>query len=69
MDLMTGWLTPTQAARVLGITPLRVRQLMKDGKLDYFSTPLGRLVARESVEQRRHERAGLVAGSRQVEQS
>jgi excisionase family DNA binding protein len=55
------WMTPTQAARMLGVSPIRVRQLMKDGKLEYTVTPLGRLVDTESVEARRASRVAVAA--------
>jgi excisionase family DNA binding protein len=43
------WLTPAQAARALGLTPLRVRQLVDAGRLDATRTPLGRLVRASAV--------------------
>jgi excisionase family DNA binding protein len=46
-------LTPAQAARILGVTTQRVRQLTQDGRLIFMQTPLGRLLDRESVEQLR----------------
>lgn len=46
----TRWLTPSQAARVLDITPARVRQLIAAGQLACDRTPLGRLVLASSVE-------------------
>lgn len=57
----TRWLTPTQAARILGVSRLRVRQLMNDGKLEYTRTPLGRLVDAQSVEARRELRVAVAA--------
>ena len=30
---MTGWLTTADAARVLGVTPARVRQLLADDRI------------------------------------
>jgi excisionase family DNA binding protein len=43
------WLTPAQAARALGLTPIRVRQLVDAGRLDAQRTPLGRLVRASAV--------------------
>jgi hypothetical protein len=57
----TKWLTPAQAARALGVTPLRVRQLMQQGKLDHVWTPLGRLVDPDSVAERARERLAVTA--------
>jgi hypothetical protein len=45
----TRWLTPSQAARELGVTPARVRQLISTGQLPHNWTPLGRLVPAASV--------------------
>ena len=43
------WLTPAQAARLLGVTPQRVRQLADAGSLTCTRTPLGRLLDPDSV--------------------
>jgi len=50
------WLTTAQAARVLVLTPCRVRQLLADGTLRHTRTPLGRLVDPASVEELRLKR-------------
>lgn len=42
-------LTTSQAARVLGLSAQRVRQLVDEGKLQATVTPLGRLLDAESV--------------------
>jgi hypothetical protein len=47
---LTNHLTPSQAAVILGVTPLRVRQLANEGKLPTVWTPLGRLFTRADVE-------------------
>jgi hypothetical protein len=51
------WLAPSAAARLLGVSAPRVRQLMAEGKLEFNWTPLGRVVSVASVadlaEQRR----------------
>ena len=56
------WLTPSQAARVLDVTPARVRQLIASGQLACDRTPLGRLVLASSVESLAAERAARRAG-------
>lgn len=50
------WLSPAEAARTLGVTPSRVRQLMAAGYLPHQWTPLGRLVDAAAVEAIRDER-------------
>lgn len=50
-------LTTKEAADVLGVTPERVRQLARDGRLKFTETRFGRLFDRRSVEKRRAERA------------
>jgi len=45
----THWLTTSQAARQLGVTPAWVRTLMKQDRIQYASTPLGRLVNPDSL--------------------
>lgn len=50
------YLTVAQAARVLGVTPARVRQLGAERKLSPIWTPLGRLFAKGEVEALREER-------------
>lgn len=50
------WLSPTEAANLLGISSNRVRQLADAGKLVAERSPLGRLISRASVEQLREER-------------
>ena len=44
------WLTPAAAARRLNLTPASIRKLMREERLAYTRTPLGRLVEAESVE-------------------
>lgn len=60
-----GLLTVAQAARVVDLTPARIRQLCDGEKLSYQWSPLGRLIPREAVEElarQREEKAA--AGSR-----
>lgn len=55
-ELLTQWLTPTGAARRLGVSVARVHQLMAEGKLSCLKTPLGRLVDPKGVDQIARER-------------
>jgi excisionase family DNA binding protein len=50
------WLSPSEAARELGVTPLRVRQLLSEGRLSHVRTSLGRLLDPADVERLRAER-------------
>jgi excisionase family DNA binding protein len=52
----TEWMTPAQAARVLGVSAERVRQLADAGYLAHQRTILGRIIDAESVERLRAER-------------
>jgi hypothetical protein len=56
------WLSPAQAARMLDVTPDRVRQLMRSGQLAYQQTPIGRLTTLTAVRdlRERRERARAV---------
>jgi excisionase family DNA binding protein len=49
MQSLDGWITPSVAARRLGITPSYVRKLALAGRLRYEQTPLGRLIDPASV--------------------
>lgn len=51
------WLSPSQAANRLGLSGQQVRRLADDGKLTSQTTALGRLIAADSVEALRQERA------------
>ena len=48
---MADWLSPSQAARLLGLTPRRIRQMSAEGILSFEQTPLGRAYRREHIEQ------------------
>jgi excisionase family DNA binding protein len=64
MRSVADWPTTAQVARQLGVTPDRVRQLAKDGRLDSVRTGLGRLLDPASVERlvaERAERRAVVA--------
>lgn len=47
----TEWLSPSQTARVLRLTPERVRQLAVADKLPHVETPNGRLYPRREIEE------------------
>jgi excisionase family DNA binding protein len=51
------YLSPMEAARRLGVSADRVRQLADAGRLPSRRTPLGRLFLAEDVERLRLERA------------
>ncbi len=59
---LTGWFSPAQAGQILGITPQRVRQLVRAGRIACITTPLGRLLDPASVHallaKRRRQQAG-----------
>ena len=57
MDQNIATLTPTQAARMLGLSPQRIIQLFDAGKLSGRRGPLGREVDRADAERLRDERA------------
>ena len=64
---VTG-LTPAQAARELGLTPQRVRQLADGGHLAYTMTPLGRLLDPADVARLAQERAQQAAARQESAQ-
>lgn len=47
---LAGWLSPSQAAKQLDVTPTRVSQLADEGQVKALKTPLGRLIDSASVE-------------------
>jgi predicted site-specific integrase-resolvase len=53
---MATLLTPSQAARILGMSPQGVVLLARKGKLPCQTTPLGRLFDANQVEQLANER-------------
>jgi hypothetical protein len=58
------WLTPAVAARKLGLTTARVKQLKHEGRLTAVRPPLGRLLDPASFERlvaERAERRAVVA--------
>lgn len=44
------YVAPQEAARLLGVTTIRVTQLAQAGKLPHLTTPLGRLFPRAEIE-------------------
>ena len=52
-----GWMTPSSAARELGLSAAWVRKLVDQGKLIAQTTVLGRLIDPKSVEKLKVERA------------
>lgn len=57
------WLSPAEAARRLGLTTQRIRQLMTAGILRHEWTPIGRLVDAAAVESLRLERKQRKGGA------
>jgi len=53
------WPTVAMTARLLGVTPCRVRQLAASGRLEVEWTPLGRLINPASIERFKVERAAM----------
>jgi len=62
--IQRDWLTPATVARMLGVTPCRVRQLVEQGKLACEWTPLGRLIDPQSVEKLAREREARRKGAK-----
>ncbi len=54
-------MTPAQAARRLGLSADRVRQMVAEGKLPAVVTPLGRLLPASAVDALAAERAAKTA--------
>lgn len=54
---MEGVLTSSQAAKSLGLSVQRIRQLLQKNRLAYIETPLGRLIPASVVEAERQQRA------------
>ena len=59
-----NWLSPGQAARLLGLSVQRVGQLIAAGKLPATATPLGRLLDVRDVQALAAERAARKGGAR-----
>jgi hypothetical protein len=63
-----GWLRPSDAARLLGRSTRRVKELADAGRLEVIWTPYGRLIRRESVLLLIEERTRNAQGSTNDEQ-
>lgn len=50
-ELLSTWITPSEAALLLRCTPANVVRLANEGKLRYHRTRLGRLIDPVSVEE------------------
>jgi excisionase family DNA binding protein len=57
---MGDWVAPSEAARRLGVSVVRVRQWADQGRLSAIRTPLGRLIEAESVERLSMDRQPLL---------
>jgi excisionase family DNA binding protein len=44
MSTTVEGVTIKQAAQRVGVTPLRIRQIIAEGKLPYIATPYGKLI-------------------------
>jgi hypothetical protein len=56
------WVSVAQAARMLELTPARIRQMTNAGQIKHRMTPLGRLIDTEDVERLGRERAAKREG-------
>ena len=59
------YLAPSEAARRVGVSEARIRQLADAGRLAGLRTPLGRLLLAEAVEAFARERAARRHGVRE----
>lgn len=64
MQQMTGYLTPAEAARRLGLSVEMVRTWMRTGRIEHVRTPLGRLLPAAEVERLAAERQKRGGGHR-----
>lgn len=64
MANIANWLSLAQAARQLGVTRQAVDMFCWKGKLDYVTTPLGRLIDPASVERLARERETRKRGAK-----
>jgi excisionase family DNA binding protein len=53
---VTGYVTPAEAARRLGLSVEMVRVWLKSGRIEHVRTPLGRLIPTAEVERIATER-------------
>ncbi len=61
---MENYLSPSEAARLAGRSPQRIRQLIAAGVLASVRTPLGRLIERAALERYIENRAASRGPSR-----
>ena len=64
MDKSEQWLSPSEAARKLGVSAQSIRLWSDAGMLKVVKTPLGRLVDAESAETLRRSRAAAQSRGR-----
>ena len=57
--LNSEYLTPSQAGRRVGLSPQRITQLAKAGRLAFVQTPYGRLIDAAAVEALAAERQAV----------
>jgi hypothetical protein len=53
---MDEWVSPAEAARIVGVTSARIRQLSLAGRLAFQQTPMGRMYWRREIEALAEER-------------
>jgi excisionase family DNA binding protein len=56
IDLKKDYVSPSEAARRIGVSGLTLRLWLKSGKIGYIETPLGRLIPVSEVERVIEER-------------
>ena len=60
LDLTKDYLSPSEAARRIGVSDLTLRIWIRNGRIGYIQTPLGRLIpvseVERVIEQRRQAR-------------
>ena len=61
---MAEWVSPAEAARMLGVTTSRIRQLSLAGRLRFQQTPMGRTYWRSEIEALADERRVRSRGRR-----
>lgn len=69
MQQMTGYLTPAEAARRLGLSVEMVRTWLRAGRIEHVRTPLGRLIPASEIERlaiERQQRGGVRRGAMTV---
>ena len=64
VEPLERYLSPAEAARRVGVTPARIIQLTRAGRLPYVQTSLGRLIEPAAVDALAAERQTASAGTR-----